>query len=101
MIHKALEGYVSGLVTLSNWTLMPNGKIYLYLFSRSWMILTDKDMAEATNLERFKSTEGWQLVSVMDGEVQALIPGCQVKGFSSCTRTPLCPEVAIYDLGGS
>ena len=99
MIDKSLEGYVSGIVTVANWTAMPNGKLYLYLFSRSWLIVTDKGMAQAANLERFKSTEGWQIVSVMDGEVQVLIPGCQVKGFAACTSTPLSPEIAIYDLG--
>lgn len=100
MIAKALEGNISGMVTLSHWTVMENGKIYLYLFSRKWLIVTDKGMAEAASLERFKSTEGWQIVSVGDdGEVQTLIPGCQVKGFVACSRAPLSSEVAIYEFG--
>ena len=83
----------SGVVTLCVWTMAPDGQKYLYAFCRNWAISTDKTFP----VEGFRSTEKWQLIGRnQDGQVVAVIPGCQVKAFMACDKRPAsndCVEI--------
>ena len=77
-----------GIVTLANWTMMPDGETYLFVFGR-WAILTDKAVAELASLPGFKSSEKWLAVGYGQGSEPAIIvPGCQVKGIVPCVKRP-------------
>jgi hypothetical protein len=85
-----IEGIPSaGIITLINWTMMPDGGRYLYIWAPNWDIITDKTMP----IEKFHSSEQWQLVGRVNGKIVCLIPGCQVKAWVSCpTAPPASPD---------
>jgi hypothetical protein len=74
----------SGIVTLVNWTMMPTGNKYLYLWCANWVVVTDSQFP----IKGFHSTERWQLLAIIDGKVAVVIPGCQVKAFAACDVAP-------------
>lgn len=78
----------SGVVTVENWTMAPNGETYLHFWAEKWVVETDKGFAAAMGLKDFRSSERWQLIGVRDGEPALILPGCQVKGFYVCDLAP-------------
>jgi hypothetical protein len=78
------DALTSGIVSLSNWTMMPDGDTYLYVWCDRWEIITDGQVP----VENFRSAEKWQLLAVAGGEVLAVVPGCQVKGWAFAARPP-------------
>lgn len=82
----------SGIVTLVNWTMMPDGNTYLYVFCRRWEVVTDKMMP----LDNFRSSEHWQLAGVVGSNILLFIPGCQVKAWAYSVNKPASPN--CYDL---
>ena len=83
-----------GIVTVSNWTMAADGGKYLHFFCREWEIITDADMP----IEKFRSSEKWQLIAKVDGVPMGLFPGCQVKGFIAANKVP--PGMECYEFGG-
>ncbi len=80
---------ISGVVTAANWLMGPDGEKYLYFFSRGWTILTDQTFGDKLGLDKFRSTEHWQLVVLSEqGSLLLMIPGCQVQGFLTCALPP-------------
>ena len=91
----------SGIVTMGAWLMASNGKHYMYFFSSSWEILTDKEFP----VEGFRSTEHWHLLASVGGEITAIIPGYNVRGLIVCDSCPDSEpyvndgtEYLIYDL---
>lgn len=82
----------SGVITVVNWTMAPDGLRYLYFYCDRWEIITDAMMP----VKKFRSVEHWQLAAVVGKEVLMLIPGCQVKGWSFCRTIPLHRESDCY-----
>lgn len=79
----------AGVITLVNWTLMPNGQTYLYLWARKWVVMTDDVIGRFINAPKFRSSERWSLVGYGDGpDPKVFIPGCQVKGWARCEEVP-------------
>ena len=74
----------AGIVTLVQWTMMPDAATYLYVWCQRWEIITDSQMP----VEGFRSTERWQLLGVVNDEVRVLIPGCQVKAWCASEKPP-------------
>lgn len=70
----------AGVVTVYEWTCMPDGESYKHIWCNDWQILTDKEVP----IEGFRSVEKWQLLGHINGEVVCVIPGCQVKGWAAC-----------------
>jgi len=88
----------SGIITVSNWTMVENGSRYLYFFSKRWEIITDKMMPVDGG---FKSTEHWQLAAMDEnGNTLALFPGCQVKAWIHCKECPKEIETPCYGIKG-
>lgn len=90
-----IEGNTAGIITLVNWTLAPNGARYLYMWSPSWEILTDKMIP----LDGFRSSEHWILVARIDGKIKVIIPGCQIKAWIACDVPPNTADVHCYTVG--
>ncbi len=90
--------FPAGVVTLLQWTMMPDGATYMHLWARSWEVVTNKD----TGIDGFKSVERWHLVSRdARGVPLVIIPGCQVKGFAACDKNPsLKAGSQAYTVGG-
>lgn len=77
--------FPGGVVTLLQWTMMPDGCTYMHIWAESWEVVTDK----ATGIENFRSSEKWHLVHRDgNGVPDIIIPGCQVKGFAACESNP-------------
>ncbi len=75
----------AGIVTVSNWTMSPDGDTYLYFWCDNWFIATDKMMP----ISGFRSTEKWTLIAMgKDKRVSMMFPGCQVKAFLACSSPP-------------
>ena len=81
-----------GVITLIEWTMMPDGELYKYLWGENWRVVTDKE----TGIEGFRSSEKWQLHGGRTGSV--VIPGCQVKGFARCSPPPPSRQCYCIDL---
>ena len=80
--------FTVGIMTLANWTMMPDGETYLFVFGR-WAILTDKAVANLASLPGFKSSEKWIAVGYgKSAEPAMYVPGCQVKGLVPCIKPP-------------
>lgn len=76
---------VSGIITLLNWTMAPDGRRYLFFWSKRWQIVTDAEMP----VSNFRSSERWQMVALAkNGEVLAVFPGCQVKAWLRRDQSP-------------
>jgi hypothetical protein len=89
------DGQTSGVVTLINWTMMPNGQTYLYLWAPGMAILTDGQIAKS--IPNFRSSEKWTLALFNKwGDIVSLIPGCQVKGWVCAPTAPNAP--GCFDL---
>jgi len=73
-----------GIVTLYNWVMMSDGRVYLYLFCSDWRVLTDKMIP----IPGFRSGEKWQLHGYVDGQPAVVIPGCKVNHFAICGACP-------------
>ncbi|KKN52797.1 hypothetical protein LCGC14_0609150 [marine sediment metagenome] len=91
---KDEEGSVitSGIVTLVNWTMMPDGNTYIYVWCRHWEVVTDKMMP----LDNFRSSEHWQLAGLVNGNIMLFLPGCQVKAWAYSENKPKSPN--CYEL---
>lgn len=91
-MNQALKDMrTSGIVTLSNWTLMPNGQTYLHVWAKDMVVLTDSEIAKT--LPGFRSAEKWTLVMYnLAGNIVVLIPGCQVKGWVFSDTAPKHPQ---------
>lgn len=75
----------SGVITMNNWTMAPDGETYLYFFSPRWKIVTDGMWP----LPNFRSAEKWQAIPAnADGEALAILPGCGVKALLVCAAAP-------------
>lgn len=84
----------SGIITVSVWTLAPDGNRYLYFYSKKWEILSDKMIP----VPGFKSSEHWQLAALNeDNEIMGLFPGCQIKAWVFCDHKPPITESFIYE----
>lgn len=82
---KPPEDSVPGLVTVINWTMAPDGNKYLFFWAPRCQIMTDAEIP----VDRFRSSERWQLVAISrDSEVLAVFPGCQVKAWIRCEKSP-------------
>lgn len=77
-----------GVVTLSTWTMTPEGGTAMYLWCANWVVVPDKAMP----VEGFKSTEKWTLFGIVNGRVRIAIPGCQIKAWM---YTMKCPPVVV------
>ena len=76
---------VSGLISVINWTMAPDGHKYLYFWASRWQIITDAEMP----VKGFRSSERWQLIAVSsNSDVLAVFPGCQVKAWMRCEAPP-------------
>lgn len=74
----------SGVVTVNNWTMAPNGVRHTHFYCDHWEIITDAMMP----VDKFRSAEHWQLAAVVGDDVLMLIPGCEVKGWLFCKAVP-------------
>lgn len=87
---------ISGVVTAANWLMGSCDEKYLYFFSSDWTILTDQTFGEKFRLDKFRSTEHWQLVVLSArGSLLLMIPGCQVQGFLTCALPPERSECLV------
>lgn len=85
----------SGIITVSTWTIAPDGNRYLYFFSKKWEILSDKMIP----VPGFKSSEHWQLAALSENNnILCLFPGCQIKAWFFCNNKPLITESLIYEI---
>ncbi len=86
--EEVLKNFVtyakSGVVTVSNWTISKDGETYLYFYADTWLITTDKMFP----ISDFHSVEKWQLLAIKEDKVVAIFPGCQVKAFIYCDKSP-------------
>ena len=73
-----------GIVTVNDWTLVPNGAQYKYFWCAHWVVVTDKDLP----ITGFRSSEQWQLFAVVNTAVRMAIPGCGVKTWMRCECPP-------------
>ena len=71
------------IVTVSNYTMCPDGLVYLYLWCADWRVVIDREL-----MEGFRSSERWQLHAIVDDELVAALPGCQVKAVVRSERPP-------------
>lgn len=84
----------SGVITMNNWMMAPDGETYLYFFSSSWKIVTDGMWP----LPNFRSGEKWQAIAVDDDlNALALFPGCGVKSILVCETPPKVKGVYILE----
>ncbi len=91
---KKPEEYVTGVITLINWTLAQDGHRYLFFWAKRWQIITDAEIP----VEHFHSSERWQLIAInKNGGVLAVFPGCQVKAWIKCDQSPIGECYAFSD----
>lgn len=91
---KSPEDSVSGLITVMNWTMAPDGHKYLCFWASRWQIVTDAEVP----VEHFRSSERWQLIAVTSAsDVLAVFPGCQVKAWIRCEKSPPIDCFAFND----
>lgn len=98
MIAKLPDGLTemgAAIVTVGSWTMGPDGDTYLYFWCADWHLMTDAQVPT----KRFRSTEKWQLVGVVDGKPACVLPGCQVKAMVYCDAPPA--RSTIYRFGES
>lgn len=74
----------AGIVSLSHWTMGPNGFKFCHVFADRWEILTDANMP----VEGFRSSERWTLVAIQNGQVRGVFPGCGVKAWIAAAHPP-------------
>ncbi len=74
-----------GVVTLLQWTMMPDGCTYMQLFAKRWVIVTN----EASGIQGLRTTDRFHVVAYDSaGVAQVVIPGCQAKGYARCDENP-------------
>ncbi len=82
---KNPDEFVTGVITVVNWTLAPDGHRYIYFWAKRWQIIIDSDIP----IDKFHSSERWELIAInKEGNILAVFPGCQVKAWISCTKAP-------------
>jgi hypothetical protein len=92
--EKSPDDSVSGIITVINWTMAPDGNKYLFFWAPRWQIVTDAEIP----VERFRSSERWQLIAVSsDSDVLAVFPGCQIKAWIHCKSAPKTDCFAFTD----
>lgn len=74
----------AGIVSLTAWTMAPDGERYLHFWCDRWEIFTDKMMP----LPGFRSSEKWQLAAVVGKDIVMFLPGCQVKAWMYSAECP-------------
>jgi len=82
----------TGIVTLFNWTMMPNEEKYLYVWCKEWKVITDREVP----VENFHSSEKWQLLGIVNEEIVCIIPGCQVKAWVRRSSPPDRLETFVF-----
>jgi hypothetical protein len=84
----------TGVISLTQWCMAPDGMQYIYFFHDAWKILTDKNMP----VEDFRSAERWSLAAYKNHEIIALFPGCKITGYIKCDRKPVDLDARTFDL---
>lgn len=83
----------SGVISMDNWIMAPDGETYLYFFSPRWKIVTDPMWP----LPNFRSGEKWQAIAVDDDlNALALFPGCVVKSILVSSTPPKAKGVYCF-----
>ena len=76
----------SGVVTLLEWSLFPDGDTYKHIYADRWEIVTEKDFP-VPGLHM--GSERWFAVAVSkELKPLVIIPGCQVKSWAACNKKP-------------
>lgn len=84
-IPKIPEKFPAGVVSLLQWTMMPDGSTYMHVWASNWTVVTN----EASGIKGLRTADRWHLVShTPDGKIRVIIPGCQVKSFAACNANP-------------
>ena len=84
----------AGIITLRNWLYTSNGDQSRCVWCKRWLLHTDKDM----DLVGIKSSDRWAMIALdANGEVLAVIPGCEVTGYAVCKEPP---PINAYVFGG-
>lgn len=92
---KSQDEFVTGIITVINWTLAPDGHRYIFFWAKRWQIITDADIP----IDKFHSSERWQLIAISkEGNVMAVFPGCQVKAWIKCDEKPPGDCYAFTDI---
>jgi len=95
MGELVMDEDTAGVVSLTNWFMSPTGELYNYFWCKNWLITTDKDFP----VDGLRTSERWQLLGMVGGRTDMIIPGCQVKAWIRCDTPPPTPQV--YVLGPS
>lgn len=83
--HMSPERFPAGVVTLLQWTMMPDGATYMHLWASNWTVVTNA----VSGIAGLRTVDRYHLVSHdPHGKVRVIIPGCQVKGFAACPSNP-------------
>ncbi len=78
----------SGIVTLNDWEMAGDGHRYKYVFCSHWRIVTDGMIP----IDKFRSTERWQLFGWVGDKIVAMFPGCKVQGYIVSEKCPIHTE---------
>jgi len=79
------ETFPAGVVTLQQWTMMPDGATYMHLWSPRWRVVTN----QASGIDGLRTSDRYHLCAYdKNGLPAVIIPGCQVKGFAACVKNP-------------
>ncbi len=93
MSELVMTERTAGVVSTVNWLMAPNGNTYHYFWCESWMITTDKQFP----VDDLRTSERWQLLAMVGGQANMILPGCEVKAWCRCETPP--PGPSVYVLG--
>ena len=80
----------TGIVTVDEWQLMPDGNEYVHIFCNKWQLHIERDLP----IEMFRSMKNVTLLGIDDNNIiKLIIPGDRIRGFVYCDK---CPESKRY-----
>jgi len=75
----------AGVIQLLQWTMMPDGTTYMQAWAKKWVVITNSQ----SGIEGLRTTDKFHVACYDDnGKIQAVFPGCQVKGRVAVAATP-------------
>lgn len=83
----------AGIITTKNWLFAPDGDQYRAFWCETWLLVTDKEFP----VPDFRSAERWGVFAFDNGVIVAIIPGCDVAGYTVCKSPPA--TTSIYKFG--
>jgi len=81
----------AGILNTRNYLYAPDGDQYMAFWCEEWSLVSDKEFPIP-----IRAADRWCVIAYQGNEIAAVIPGCEVTGFTVCYKPPMTKGVFTF-----